>query len=246
LYNDSFYRYIQEGSTRAARFLVPLILKELPAKDVLDVGCGAGAWLAEYRSQGVTMCLGIDGDYVKRETLLIPSEYFQSEDLTRPFNLQRQFDLVQCLEVGEHLPKSAAETLIGNLVRHGETILFSAATPGQGGQNHINEQPFQFWRTLFAMHRYEPYDFIRPLLKDVKEVEFWYRWNMILYVADTRTFALQSGILHTRIPSDRSIPEVSSRLHRLRARAVSVLPVTWVSKLAILKHRLVRAYRSTR
>jgi SAM-dependent methyltransferase len=213
---------------------------------VLDVGCGAGAWLAEYRNQGVTKCLGIDGDYVRPEHLLIPPEAFQSEDVTRPFHLGARFDLVQCLEVGEHLPESAAETLVDNLVRHGERILFSAATPGQGGENHINEQPFRFWRALFARHGYQPYDFLRPLLKDNKEVEYWYRWNVILYVADAGISALEPGTLRTRVPDEQEIPEVSSRPHRLRARVLSALPVPWVSRLALMKHGFVLAYRSLR
>ena len=62
-------------------------------------------------------------------------------NLANPVDLGRKFDLVQSLEVGEHLPKSAADTFVETLVKHGDVVLFSAASVGQGGHDHINEQP---------------------------------------------------------------------------------------------------------
>lgn len=55
-------------------------------------------------------------------------------------------DLVLCLEVAEHLPESAADTLCDALAAAtGDRLVFSAATPGQGGAGHINEQPGEYW-----------------------------------------------------------------------------------------------------
>ena len=46
---------------------------------------------------------------------------------------------------GEH-----ADTFVQNLVRHASgAILFSAAPPGQGGEFHVNEQPYEYWRGKF-------------------------------------------------------------------------------------------------
>jgi hypothetical protein len=61
----------------------------------------------------------------------------------------RRFDLVQSLEVGEHLPLSAAETLVDSLTTASDRVLFSAAVKGQGGEFHVNEQPLAFWQELF-------------------------------------------------------------------------------------------------
>src|ERR1035438_3052056 len=47
-YSDTFYRYIQAGSVRSASHVAPLVLRELSPRSVLDVGCGAGAWLSVY------------------------------------------------------------------------------------------------------------------------------------------------------------------------------------------------------
>ena len=71
---------------------------------------------------------------------------------------------VQCLEVAEHLPLPSAAILVDSLVKHGDIVLFSAAPKGQGGDHHVNEQDYEFWRQQFARHGYVPFDFLRPLL----------------------------------------------------------------------------------
>ena len=97
-----------------------------------------------------------------------------------PFDLKRKFDLVISLEVAEHLHESSAAGFISSLVKHGDTIIFSAAIPGQGGQNHLNEQWMKYWIDLFAVHGYAVYDLIRPRIWDIEEVEYWYKQNMIV------------------------------------------------------------------
>ncbi len=74
----------------------------------------------------------------------------------RDFDLERDtydeasaFDLAACLEVAEHLPPSAGDRLVALLCRAAKTVLFTAATPGQGGTDHINEQPLEYWVTRF-------------------------------------------------------------------------------------------------
>ena len=91
---------------------------------------------------------GVDGPYVDRCKLLIDAGDFHAADLAAPIDLGRQFDLVQSLEVAEHLPAAKAEQFVETLTAHGSRILFSAAVPGQGGENHINEQLPDYWRAL--------------------------------------------------------------------------------------------------
>jgi SAM-dependent methyltransferase len=245
-YDDTFYRYIAAGSIRSASIVVPLLLNELAPASVLDVGCGAGAWLSQCRILGIADYLGVDGAYVERSSLLVPAEHFHSQDVTQTFDLGRRFDLVQCLEVGEHLPEAFSDTLVGNLTRHGDRVLFSAATPGQGGENHINEQTHEFWRLLFARRGYKPFDFIRPMIKGIAGVESWYRRNIILYVAETAIPALSPIVRHSAIHADQTIPQVGSMLYRVQARVVSLLPMRWVSKIALAKHAIIIACRSLR
>ena len=248
VYDETFFRYIQDGSTRSAEVIVPLVIDHLPASSVLDVGCGRGAWLAEYRRAGIPKYVGVDGDYVTESSLLVPPSTFVPRDIVHDFDLGERFDLVQCLEVGEHIPTNASRALVQNLVRHGNVVLFSAAVPGQGGENHINEQPYEFWRMLFAEHQYAPYDFLRPMLRGNSTVEPWYRNNIILYVADKAQTSLSPSIAATKIADDKPIRDVSSVTYRLRKRILANLSAESLSRLAVLKHKwllFTRSFRSS-
>lgn len=235
-YDETFYKYIQTGAVRSAQIVVPLALASLKVESVLDVGCGAGAWLSLSSANGVENCIGVDGDYVTASSLLIPSASFIPRDISQPFDLERRFDLVQCLEVGEHIEHGASRTLVANLLRHGDFVLFSAAVPGQGGENHINEQTYEFWRGLFAECGYEPFDFLRPLLRG-SAAESWYRFNSILYVAKSAQAHLPMAVQATKVLQGERIKHVSGMLYRIRTSVLSALPVSWLSRLAILKHR---------
>jgi len=90
-------------------------------------------WLSIWLQHGAKDVQGIDGPYVDLERLHIPKSQFLARDLAQPLALGRQFDLVESLEVAEHIPEQAAEQFVDSLVQHGRLILFSAATPGQGG-----------------------------------------------------------------------------------------------------------------
>lgn len=181
-YSDFYYGRILEKSRESAEVLVPLVLSLVHPTSVVDVGCGTGAFLSTFERYGVTDVLGIDGDYVKRKTLLIPEDKFMPFDLTRPLQLDRTFDLVMCLEVVEHLPPEVADTLVDSLVRLGNLVLFSAAVPFQGGKNHVNEQWPDYWAEKFGKRGYAPVDCIRKRVWQDSRVEWWYSQNALLYV----------------------------------------------------------------
>jgi hypothetical protein len=106
--------------------------------------------------------------------------HFKVQDLTRPWNLGRKYDLVICLEVAEHLPDSASDLLVETLTKHGDVIIFSAAIPGQGGQNHVNEQWTSYWQNKFSKLGFYFHDVLRPLIWTNKSIEWWYKQNMFL------------------------------------------------------------------
>lgn len=182
-YDDTFFTYVNAGAIRSARGLLPVLLRDMQIRSVLDVGCGQGAWLSVWRDLGVEAVTEIDGNYVDRTRLLFPEQSFKSHNLATEFNLERSFDLVQSLEVAEHLPASSASGFINSLVRHGDLILFSAAPKGQGGDNHLNEQSYDYWRALFARVGYVAIDCLRPKIIYNKEIEPWYRYNTLLYAS---------------------------------------------------------------
>jgi hypothetical protein len=106
---------------------------------------------------------------------------FLPADLSFPFKLDRKFDLLISLEVAEHLKEESADDFIQSLCAHSDLILFSAAIPFQGGQNHLNEQHPTYWIQKFESHGYHVYDPIRPLVWNSTEVDVWYKQNMFLF-----------------------------------------------------------------
>ena len=181
-YDENFFRDLEKGSLQSAKEIVPLVVEFLRPASVVDVGCGTGAWLSVFKEQGIGNILGVDGDYVNLGFMLISKEAFQSHDLTRPLIINKKFDLVVSLEVAEHLPSNYAETFIDSLTSLGSVVMFSAAIPYQGGQNHVNEQWQNYWRKLFNKKGYEAVDFIRKKVWDNPKVGTWFAQNTILYV----------------------------------------------------------------
>jgi hypothetical protein len=100
--------------------------------------------------------------------------------------LERTFDLALCLEVAEHLPADAAPLLVQSLTALAPVVVFSAAIPGQGGDGHINERWPSFWSRYFAAHGYVCFTGLRHRLWPADAVEFWYRQNMLCFVAESR------------------------------------------------------------
>src|SRR5690349_8413899 len=114
-YDDRFFDYIGTGARRSAQHIIPFLRGHLRVASVVDIGCGRGVWVEEWRRSGVEDALGVDGDYVSADSLVIPKECFAACDLSEPIRLGRRFDLVQSLEVAEHIPVSKAEVFIDNL-----------------------------------------------------------------------------------------------------------------------------------
>ncbi len=186
LYSDAFFARQEEGSRSSARITVPLVLRFVQPTSVVDVGCGIGTWLAEFKRQGIGDCVGIDGDYVNRSLLLIEPKEFLPRDLSQPLDIGRQFDLAISLEVAEHLPAAAADTFVASLTRVAPVVLFSAAIPHQGGDGHINEQWPEYWQQHFARHGYVVADCLRERLWNLPDVEQWYAQNILFYVRRDR------------------------------------------------------------
>jgi len=104
--------------------MVPIVAGMLRPRSVLDVGCGRGIWIDAWVRAGVEDCLGVDGDYVDRRRLAIPPERFVARDLSRTFDLGRDFDLVQSLETAEHIDERFADAFIDTLCHHGGLVMF--------------------------------------------------------------------------------------------------------------------------
>ncbi len=183
VYSPAFYRTYQDESYRSASVVVPLVMELVRPRRVLDLGCGIGTWLAAFGENGARELRGVDGQYVDRSLLRIPPDCFTSQDLNTELSISgAPFDLAVSLEVAEHLPRSRAASFVADITRHASVVLFSAAVPFQGGDNHINEQWQEYWVELFARNGYLAIDCIRPRIWSDDRVAYYYAQNTILYV----------------------------------------------------------------
>lgn len=111
---------------------------------LIDVGCGDAhvvktAWNNGVESYGVDLHVPQTSSLTHREDLRtwIPEP-----------GHQHRYNWVLCWETAEHLPPKSADHLCDTLVQLMRTdglLFFTAATPGQGGSDHLNEQPHQYW-----------------------------------------------------------------------------------------------------
>src|SRR3954447_24454262 len=244
VYSTDFYDYIDAGSRASAEVVGRLILGQMKVKSLLDVGSGHGAWAAEWLKAGVSDVMAVDGDYVRSDQLAIPADKFVAHDLATPLDLGRRFDLVQSLEVAEHLPATNAAGFVDNLARHGDVILFSAAVPHQGGEHHVNEQPPQYWRELFARQGFDVFDWVRPHLAEQRQVKAWYRFNTFIYANKAGRKRLSKAMLAARVADEQPLRIGGDLAWSLRRAAVRLIPATLVKPIAMAKSMVEARFRA--
>jgi SAM-dependent methyltransferase len=205
---------------------------------VLDIGCGIGTWLRVFQDLGTHDVRGVDGDYVNQNALLIDSSRFTSHDLEQPLHLGRCFDLVVSLEVGEHLHRRHAQTYVDSIVRHANRVLFSAAIPGQGGTNHVNEQWPEYWIELFASRGFRCLDPFRQKFWHEHEIDACYRQNLLLF-AEASKLDQDTTLCHTPEP-----PLGWSLVHPQVFREITDRPVGMRRIIRDLPISLVRSLRA--
>ncbi len=186
-YGYNFYKKRHQKTVYSANIILSIVLDALPkVHSAVDFGCGVGTWLSVLREKGAKDIQGIDGPWVKRSLLEIPQKNFYEFDLEDKIKLDRRYDLAISLEVAEHLRPEVANTFVESLVNASDFILFSAAIPFQGGNNHINEQWPDYWVYLFNEKGYAILDFIRKEIWDNNKIPTWYRQNTLLFVKQAR------------------------------------------------------------
>jgi SAM-dependent methyltransferase len=151
IYHSGYFASDVEGPAAAsASVIAQSICETLHPRRVVDIGCGSGALLEALASRGVET-LGLEYADAAREVAR------QRGVDARPFDVRFDsfdsglgvFDVACCTEVAEHLDAKYADRLVDVLTRAGRTILFTAAPPGQGGTDHVNEQPPEYWIDKF-------------------------------------------------------------------------------------------------
>jgi SAM-dependent methyltransferase len=145
IYSESYYDQIERFEAASVSVIAKWINENLKPTSVIDVGCGPGHFLSALRNHEIRV-LGIDYSEASQHSVNSKGHPFIRFDLLKEKPLPGSpWDLVVCCEVAEHLDPQYADVFLDNLTSGGNLIFMTAAEPGGGGLNHVNEQPNSYW-----------------------------------------------------------------------------------------------------
>ena len=130
------------------------LIQQLNPQTALDVGCAKGFLVECLRDRDVE-AYGFDvSEYAIREV----------RDDIRPYcsvgsasdSITKDYDLITCIEVCEHLPESEAQETIRQMTLHTDIILFSSTPTNFEEPTHINVHPIIDWLRIFAQYSFAP------------------------------------------------------------------------------------------
>ncbi|OCX70071.1 hypothetical protein A6M27_09980 [Acidithiobacillus thiooxidans] len=188
IYDNNFYVDESETATKSAHSIITYLLNELNHKpiSVIDIGCGLGDFLQEFDKFDIKEMLGVDGNHVPINKLSIPEDKFMVHDLRTELKIEKKFELAICLEVAEHIEEKYANVLVKSITDASDLVLFSAAIPGQGGTNHVNEKWPEYWQKKFQEYDYIMLDYLREKLWNSRNIAWWYKQNIMILCKESR------------------------------------------------------------
>jgi SAM-dependent methyltransferase len=151
IYDRRYYAETVEPLIKmSAGIMAESIVSEFHPTLVVDVGCGTGELLYALKRLGVDG-VGFEGSAAAIEMARAKGIEVAHLDLEQPIDKLevRPANLAISTEVAEHLPQRFAKTFVEYLCRCANTVVMTAATPGQGGFDHVNEQHNEYWIAKF-------------------------------------------------------------------------------------------------
>ena len=186
IYDAEFYETSVEGpARRSAARIAETIVADFKPRAVIDVGCGTGALLTALGERGCRIC-GLeyaDAALAHCRARRLDVAKFDLENDEYPAS--RRFGVAISMEVAEHLPQKAADRYVDLLTRVAPVVVFTAAPPGQGGTDHVNEQPPSYWIAKFRdrgfEHARDQSGRWSAAWKAAGDVESWYYENLMIF-----------------------------------------------------------------
>lgn len=185
IYPENYYKKRQHDPWRSdSNHIGTVLLNEFNPDSVIDFGCAIGAYLEPFHEHGIQIH-GVDGSSAALNHAVVPKNILTKHDLRESYEVDQEYELAICIEVAEHLPESSADTLVDTLCNAAESIVFTAAPPGQSGEHHVNLQPADYWVEKFERrgHYYNP-DRVQVLQNRISVAEMdWVEDNLFVFEA---------------------------------------------------------------
>jgi SAM-dependent methyltransferase len=150
VYDEHFFSNNQAEGLRHAEWFMPLLEGLFHFKSLVDVGCGTGHFVKWCDDHGISS-MGIEGSPFGVANSI--GAIVIQMDLRTPSLIEdmKRFDLCLCIEVAEHIEEEYVNIFVDTLCSLSDTIVMTAAPPGQGGLQHVNEAPQEYWQSLMAL-----------------------------------------------------------------------------------------------
>ena len=240
-YSLRFYKSVDIRANESASSIFGVLHKFLNIRaltSIIDVGCGSGAWLNAALENTSARIYGYD----LPESIAINQSRFgdsfasRLELVTCDFESKSAFtfqsaQLGICLEVLEHLKDETGCRILESISSSCEIVLFSAATPGQGGTGHINERVHSYWLDKFRLKGFEVYDCIRPELQSSKSSARYYALNTFLLVKSNSLRQSEVSKLQPFL-RDKDVKDFRKPKEKIQFLIIRILPIRIVTLLS--------------
>jgi len=141
------------------------IVRIVKPGSVMDMGCAKVFLVEALRDRGV-QAYGVDiSDYAISHVREDIKQFCRVGAVTEP--LDRDYDLITCIEVLEHVTEEESEVAIRNMAMRTQNILFSSSSTDFDEPSHINVKPALNWLECFSKYDFYPdvttdFGFIQP------------------------------------------------------------------------------------
>jgi GT2 family glycosyltransferase/2-polyprenyl-3-methyl-5-hydroxy-6-metoxy-1,4-benzoquinol methylase len=130
------------------------IIQIINPLSVMDLGCAKGFLVEALRDRGVE-AYGIDiSGYAISQVRDDIKQFCRVGSVVDP--IDKEYDLITCIEVLEHVPEEVAKIAIQNMVKRTHNILFSSPPNDFDEPTHINVHPVIYWLELFSEYGFYP------------------------------------------------------------------------------------------